>query len=53
MFKLNPCFLTSHLISHLSYMRCEVRVESPNPELTHFLGYCRYTMVQYGRLFVS
>lgn len=33
----NPCFLMSNLISHLSYTSCDVRVKSQNPEQINVL----------------
>lgn len=35
----------SHLISHLSYNICDVRVKYLNPEQTLILGYCRNKML--------
>lgn len=47
----NPCFLISHLILNLSYTSYDVGVKSLNSEQIHVLGFCRYLVAQYGRLF--
>lgn len=39
-----------HLMSHFSYMCCDVRVKSQNPKQIHVLGYCRNALAQYGQL---
>lgn len=38
-------------LNHCFSAGCDVRVKSPNPELIHYLVYCRYAVVQCGRLF--
>lgn len=49
----NPCFLMSHRSSHLSLTSCDARVKimKPAADLQYVLGYCRFTVVQHGRLF--
>lgn len=45
-----PCFLTSHLMAHLSYTSCDIRQKSQSHEQIHVQGNCINAVNQYGHL---